>query len=211
MDHTDNHQVRKAEPELDIHADVAGAAPHPSAAPVEDLPPWLQPGAATPPERPLTRPLYAWGGTLAATALMVAFGLWLGDEQEPLAQQIAATPSAPAPVLEARNSGVVPPLVMLPAATPAAAPAAAPLGQTNVRAEKLKPQGRAVAVVKKPVVAKRRTTMLAATAQGRPRASATSAAPRERWSGNRIAALDNAPRMRCKRGELARECLARYR
>jgi len=209
LDHTDHHQVRKAEPELDLHADQPGAAPHASQHQLDELPGWLGPGAKAAPPGRVGRPLYAWGGTLTATALMVAFGLWLGNEPAPLAEQIAATPSAPAPAPQARSGDVVPPLVLLPPAATAAVHAKS----TPHAATRTKAQGRAETVFRKPVVAaKGRTKTLAARAQVKPRASAASAPVGERWSGG-IAAIDNGNtrRMRCKRGELARECLARYR
>lgn len=215
MDHTDNHPVRRAEPELDFHADHVGAATLAPEPKLDELPLWLAPGAEPAPANRLGRPLYAWGGTLTATALMVAFGLWLGNEPAPLAQQIAATPSAPAPVPEVRSSGPVPPLVLLPPTTAAPSASTVPAPATIARhtAAKSKVQGRAGMVLRKPVVsAKGRTTTLAARAQVKPRATTMASPVGERWS-NRVAAIDNGNtrRMRCKRGELARECLARYR
>lgn len=214
MDHTDHHQARKAEPELDLHADQSGAAQPASAPEAEALPSWLGPGAEPAPVGRWGRPLYAWSGTLTATALMVAFGLWLGNDPAPLVQQIAATPSAPAAVPEPRQSSAVPPLVLLP--TPAPSATSTPIAPARVSQHtvaKPKAQGKLGTVLRKPVVtAKSRTTTLAARAQVKPRAGATASPLGQRWS-TRVAAMDsgNGSRMRCKRGELARECLARYR
>jgi hypothetical protein len=218
LDHTDNHQVRKAEPELDLYADQSGAAKQSSGAQVEALPSWLGPGAKPAPAGHWGRPLYAWGGTLTATALMVAFGLWLGNEPAPLAQQIAATPSAPVAVPQARESvsesATVPPLVLLPTPAQTTPPTpVAPVRLAQHTVAKPKAQGKMGTVFRKPAVtAKSRTTTLAARAQVKPRAGATASPLSQGWS-SRVAALDsgNGRRMRCKRGELARECLARYR
>lgn len=211
MDHSLDLHARKAEPGPDSHAGTTGAAPPIPGLQPDQLPPWLRPGAV--PVSRWGRPLYAWGATLTATALMVAFGLWIGDEQQPLPQRLAATPSAPsvpmsAPVLvpAARGDGAVPALVLLPAAEAGTRTAPAVLSQP---APAKPPQGRVVPLVKKPVAAaKRRATLAAARAQPAPRAGVT--APR--WN-SQLTGLGGgvAPRMRCKRGELARECLARYR
>jgi hypothetical protein len=131
---------------------------------------------------------------------MVAFGLWLGEVPEPPPLAIAR----PAPGMPAAHPlNDVPPMVLLPAAaTPAAAPAATPAPLASARP-------RVATVIKKPPLIKRRVVTASSTParlQARTRAPAFG----ER---NRFAAIDSGEgqRIRCKHGELARECLARYR
>jgi len=132
----------------------------------------------------------AWGGTLTATALMVAFGLWLGDVPAP--PPVAALGPRPVPPA-ARPAPRVPPLVLT---TPSAMPVAAPVVD-------------APTVAKRPVVAKRRVALASAKPPARVRARALAASPPR----TQFASIDSGEgqRIRCKHGELARECLARYR
>ena len=182
----------------DAKPTIAGPRP-------EELPPWLQTGAAvqTPPSA--HRTAIAWTGTLACTLLMVAFGLWMGNTRQPLSAKVAATPSAPeAPALvPAAAPAALPPLVL---AEPS--PAAAVTAPAVVKA---KPLRKDVVVAKKVTPPRKQRTTLTAAAQARPRSGATPVASSKGWdSPIAVTAPSAAPRMRCKRGELARECLARY-
>lgn len=172
-------------------------AEHPQQAPAhvhtDELPPWLAPGANPVPPGPLSKPAVAWGGTLTATALMVAFGLWLGDvPAPPSVAAVRKVPAAAPPLVADRPAPDVPPMVL---AEPVAAPAPA------VRA-------RPVAIIKRPAAASRRTVL----ASARPARTHARLMPTSLGS-NRMASMDSGvgQRITCKHGELARECLARYR
>ncbi len=117
-------------------------------------------------------PSFGWRGTLLATAIMVAFGLWLGDQ--------------PAPVAAVAKVAAVPPAAVAPAAAPPLV-LAAPMPAVPVKA------------VLAPVVVARKKP--AAPVKSR-------AGDRHHW----VAVVSGPGRgMHCKHGELARECLARYR
>lgn len=212
MNHTEEQHIRIAEPEPEVDSMPVVSVEQPSTPASDDLPAWLKPGGAAPvnpePVGRWGRPLYAWGGTLTATALMVAFGLWLGGGQVTPEQKVAVALPVPASLPAPAPKAPVPPLVLLDAAAPAE-PAAAPV-IAPATARKVRAQGRAAQAPKKQLAAKRRSTTLAARTQARPRASGRS--PMSEGWNNRVASADAGamPRMRCKRGELARECLARY-
>lgn len=252
MDHLEQQQLDpKTEPILDARTEPAVPATHIQAPqqampPPDDLPSWLQPASNEPaPVGRWGRPLVAWGTTLAATAVMVAIGLWLGDHQETqnsldvvASSQAAATATAlppeagtgaqpppapkrdiglPALVLLPEQAGEQRPAAPVPALTPAAQQAvpavppaqAAPQPPRKITAvanaqSKQKVRSKVVASPRKPVSKRRNEPMLASV--NRPRASAGM----PQASRDRVAVEDTAPRMRCRRGELARECLARY-
>lgn len=261
MTHSEQQQsALKSEPSLDAGFDAPGPslhiqAPQEPLPPPDDLPAWLQPSSnASDPAARWGRPLVAWGTTLAATAVMVTIGLWLGDHQESQnslavvansSQAAAALPpeagvGVQTPIPSKRDIGL-PPLVLLPAAAGAASPAApeapvsapalqtvqpvvqtapppaaqaAPAAPRKITAAtnasaKQKVRPKLVATAKKPVP-KRRTDAVLASAGPRLRAGTGMKEPlRQRWR-ERASTDEPAPRMRCRRGELARECLARY-
>ena len=184
-----------------MHDNQPPAGPKP-----EELPPWLRPGSSAVQHPPSAhRAAVAWTGTLACTILMVAFGLWLGNTKQPLAAKVAATPSAPElpAVMPTAAPAPVPPLVL-------AAPSPA-LSVAAPQVVKTKSPRKDVIVAKKATPPRKRHTALSAAAQGRQRGGAMPAASSQRWSAPiAVAAPSATPRMRCKRGELARECLARY-
>ncbi|SHG77835.1 hypothetical protein [Massilia sp. CF038] len=170
----------------------------------DDLPSWLAPDAQPVPPGPLSNPVVTWSGTLLATALMVAFGLWLGDSQTPAPPATVASmpaPAAPAVAVAQPAAPVtdVPPMVMVAEpAVPAEVPPA--------------PAARAIPAVQKTSVPRRRVAApggrTVARAKNRPQPITASTA----WRKPIMAAASKAgPAIRCQHGELVRECLARYR
>lgn len=210
MDKTNNNfsDVQEAGEQEGV-VDRDSAVPQP--APMADLPPWLQTPVNLPgPPLRHRHPVATWAGTLAATGLMVAFGLWLGGASAPSAEPapaLAAMPAQAAPILPAVQTAPAPPLVLLPPEGDSAADRVAAVPAPMVRAPqpRNKVQGRVVLAKKSSAAPRKRSTVLAARSGSGPRAS-TLATPRFTASMG-----GEAPRMRCKRGELARECLARYR
>ncbi|HEY0061959.1 MAG TPA: hypothetical protein VGC21_07545 [Telluria sp.] len=196
MDHADSLQNRDAEPDVA----VPPALQH-----TDELPSWLAPGANPAPPSRLSNPAVAWGSTLAATALMVAFGVWLGDvaQTEPPAP-LAATVPAPAPALPEPAPGAdVPPMVLV-EQPPKVAPVLSAPAPVKVRAL---PAARPV------VSAPKRQLASAGTRSGtRARTRTFDASPVTQWRKPMVAAASKVGRpIRCNHGELARECLARYR
>lgn len=170
----------------------------------DDLPPWLAPDAHPVPPGPLSHPVVAWSGTLLATALMVAFGLWLGDTQTPAPPAtVVSTPAPAAPAVAVVQPAApvtdVPPMVMV--AEPAVPAKVAPA-----------PSGRVVPTVQKTSAPRRQLAAPGGRTVARAKNRAQPIIATTSWRKPVMAAASKAgPAIRCRHGELVRECLARYR
>ncbi len=175
----------------------------------------------------------AWGGAMAAIALVALAALWLREERSTnqamaimagsaRSETPAAAPAEVAAPAAARSTGL-PPLVMLPAAQegkpvqPAPAPAASPAAPVQAAAA-LPAAKRKPAVAARPAAAAKAAVRtappkLAAKAQ-RPAAKPARTERRLATSTGRPPApvtstnLNIAVAQRCKTGDLARDCLA---
>lgn len=221
-----------------IPAAEAGAVP--PAAPVhahsDDLPPWLELGAAPVSAGPFSKPAVTWGATLAVTSLMVAFGLWLGDSPKapavtaaqpvPAVAPLRAAP-VPPPLVLATPAPVPPPLVLATPAPPplvlaAPAPEPASVAADVAAATPFSPANRVVPAARtaRPLHAaaiKRAKPERRPLALAKPRAvpalrRATPAPAPVVAERSSLAVMDSPQdkRVQCKHGELVRECLARY-